>query len=132
MVYEDFDSDQMTRRDLASHLVYHPLLNTSGDLQVPAVGAMVWFSQDQQPVLGQVMSVDPSSPRPVVLQVFSPQSPGPRLHLARFEPGVNIPAGTPILARITLHQILLEVQPLTSKGHLSSMDRRRLVKCLSR
>ena len=32
VVYEDFDSDQMSRRDLTAHLVYHPLINTSGDL----------------------------------------------------------------------------------------------------
>ena len=129
---EDFDSNQMSRRDLAAHLVYHPLLNTSGDLHVPVEGSMVWFSQDQRPVLDKVVSVDPSSPRPVVLHVHVPQSPGKRLHLTRFEPSVNEPAGDPVLARITVHQILTEVQQLTGRGHLSSQDRRRLVNCLSR
>ena len=132
VVYEDFDSDQMSRKDLAAHLVYHPLLHTSGDLQTPALGQMVWFSQDQQPVLGKVVSVDPSSPRPIALHVYISVSPGKRLHLARFGPSVSVATEEPVLARITLHQILLEIQPLTSRGYLSSKDRRRLVKCLSR
>ena len=47
VVYEDFDSDQVTRKELASILIYHPLLNTSKDIKTPDVGSYVWFSQRQ-------------------------------------------------------------------------------------
>ena len=47
VVYEDFDSDQVTRKELASILVYHPLLSTSFDIKTPDVGSCVWFSQRQ-------------------------------------------------------------------------------------
>ena len=131
VVYEDFDSDQLSRRDLAASLVYHPLLNTSGDLKTPEVGSMVWFSQEQMPVLGKVLSVDPSTPRPVVVQVCEPQTNVQRIQLARFRPSVGSEMGEPTLAKLTLHQILLRFKQLTSKGYLPIEDRRRLMKCLT-
>lgn len=132
VVYEDFDADQLTRRELAACLVYHPLLNTAGDLRTPAVGSMVWFSQDQMPVLGKVLTVDPTTPRPVVVQVYEPQTNVQRIQMARFRPAADSETGEPSLARLTLHQILINFQQLTSKGYLQQDDRRRLVRCLTR
>ena len=55
-------------------IVYHPLLDSHGDLEVPTIGEFVWFSQNQQPYLGQVVSVDPTVSRPIVVQLFRPQA----------------------------------------------------------
>ena len=92
---------------------------------------VLWFSQEQMPVLGRVTSVDPTSPRPVTVQVFEPQTNATRLHLARFQPATSSDLAEPLLARLTLHQILMKIQPLTSRGFLTSKDRKRLVKCLT-
>ena len=87
VVCEGFDADQMSKQELAWAwaLVCHPLLNTTGDLHVSEVSSFVWFSENQTPTLGRVTEVDPTNPRPVVLQRHVPQSNATRLHLVWFQ-----------------------------------------------
>ena len=109
-MYEDFDADEYSRKDLAAALYSHPLLNTSGDLDVPSVGEYVWFSQHQQPVLGKVTAVDTSSPRPVTVHIYEPEATAARLHLVKFLPGWNEEDDTPKVVCITIHQVLFKVK----------------------
>ena len=132
IIYEDFDASQMSKQELAQALIYHPLLNTAGDLLVPEVGSFVWFSEKQAPKLGRVLEVDPSNSRPVVLQRYSPQSNATRLHLARFQSEQAKATGEPEVTRITLHQIIFKVKQLTDRGFLAAADRRKLAACLTR
>ena len=89
------DSEDLTRAELAILLVYHPLLNTEGDLDVPEIGSFVWFSQNSKPRLGKVMSLDPSVSRPVVLQVYEPRKSAAPLPRARFRPAMHADSAEP-------------------------------------
>ena len=67
VVYTDFDEEQLDKSQMSDIVVYHPLLDVHGDLDVPQVDTYVWFSQNQQPFLGKVMVVDPTVTRPIVV-----------------------------------------------------------------
>ena len=83
-------------------------------------------------MLGRVTEVDPSNPRPVVLQRYAPQSNATRLHLARFQPMRAEDTGEPEVSRITLHQIIFKVKQLTARVFLAAADRKKLSACLTR
>ena len=130
VTYQDFDEEQLTLQELTQVIRYHPLLNTSGDLQVPAVGEFVWYARNQQPRLGQVVSVDPTVSRPIVVEIFEPQSNASSLTRARFRRATDEDTGDSVVDQLTLHQIQLRVSGLTPRGLLRPQDRRRLQRCL--
>ena len=132
VAYEDFDGEDLSRGELAAAVLYHPLLNTEGDLEVPEVGTFVWFSQKNLPRLGQVTSIDPTVSRPVSVQLYEPRKEDAAIHLARFRPARDDESTGPVLAKITLHQILLRFKALTTRGFLCSKDREKLRRALSR
>ena len=130
VTYEDFDGEDLNRRELAAALLFHPLLNTEGDLQVPALDSLVWFSQDSQPRLGKVMEIDPTVSRPLTLHIYEPMKHSGGLHLARFRPCLEKDSQGPLVARITLHQVMLQLAGLTKTGCMQAADRLRLQKVL--
>ena len=90
----------------------------------------MWYAVSQQPRLGKVLSVDPTVPRPVVVEVFEPQANAVGIARARFVRALDPDASSPYVDQITLHQIRLQMQHLTPKGYLTTKDRKRLEKCL--
>ena len=93
---------------------------------VPEVGTYVWYSHNQQPYLGQVVSIDPSVSRPVVVQRFRPQANAESLPRAKFQRAVDPDTGKAILSHLTLPQVQLQFDSLTARGYLSAKDRRKL------
>ena len=93
VVYSDFDEEQLDKTQMCDVLVYHPLLDSHGDLEVPEVGSYVWYSHNQQPFLGQVISVDTTVPRPIVVQRFRPQANAVSLSRASFQRAVDTETG---------------------------------------
>ena len=132
VTYEDFDEEQMTRAELSAVMVYHPLLDSCGDLEVPQAGTFVWYAVNQQPRLGKVISVDPIVSRPAAVEVYVPQAKGTSLSRARFVPAKDVDTENPHIDQITLHQIRLTVSGLTVRGYLNSKDRARLQRVLER
>ena len=126
ITYDDFDEEQMTLSELSQVIQYHPLLDASSDLLIPAIGTYIWYSVKQQPRLGQVASVDPTVPRPLVIEVFAPQSNAVSLPRAKFRRSMDVDTGKPQVDHITLHQIRLSFDKLTPRGYLSPKDRTRL------
>ena len=127
ITYSDFDSEEVDRQGLASMLSYHPLLDAHSDIQVPEVGSYVWFSKEQHPQLGQVLEVDPTSPRPVSVRLMVPHSPKATLTKARYLPAVDPETDQPMLQRLTLPQVVLQMKgKLSTRGLLSPKDRRSL------
>ena len=132
VTYTDFDSEQMTKAELSKAIVYHPLLDATGDIEVPKMGTYVWYSMDQQPRLGKVVSVDPTVSRPVVVEVQVPQAGASNIAKAKFIPAKDYDSESTRVERLTLHQILLSMDHLTPKGYLTGKDRDRLMACLER
>ena len=126
VVYSDFDEEQLDKIQMCDAVVYHPLLDVQGDLKVPRVGTYVWYSHNQQPYLGQVVSIDPSVSRPVVVQRFRPQANAESLPRAKFQRAVDPDTGKAILSHLTLPQVQLQFDSLTARGYLSAKDRRKL------
>ena len=131
VTYQDFDGEDLTKKEMAEVLAYHPLLNTTGDLSAPEVGTFAWFSQDNLPRLGQVTSIDPSVSRPVVVQIYEPRKDSVPIYSAKFRAAVVPGTAEPKLARITLHQILLKFENLSAKGFLAAADRKKLRRTLN-
>lgn len=124
VMYDDFDEEQLTRSELGQVVVYHPLLDCTGDLEVPSPGSFVWYAVNQQPRLGQVVSIDSTVPRPIVVEVYVPQANAPSLAKAR---SVDPNSSAPHVDQITLHQVRLHLDHLTPKGYLTHQDRKRLL-----
>ena len=132
VTYQDFDEEQMTLEELSQVIRHHPMLDSSSDVKVPKVGEYVWYAVKQQPRLGRVVAVDPTVPRPIVVEVYEPQANATSLPRARFRRAIDEDSGDPRVDHITLHQIQLCFPTLTSRGLLTSQDRKRLQKCLER
>ena len=126
ITYPDFDGETMTRGELATHIVYHPLLDTAGDLDVPEVDQFVWYSSNGKPRLGKVIEVDPTVSRPLTVQIYRPQSNARSIAVARFSAATEVDSGEPAVDRITLFQVQLRLKALTRQGYLSGQDRKRL------
>ena len=125
-LWHDFDGEQMTLAELSQVITYHPLLDSSSDLPVPSPGSFIWYSVQQQPRLGRVVSVDPTVPRPVVVEVFVPQANAVSLPRAKFRLSQDEDTGKPKVDHITLHQIRLRFDQLTPRGFLRPSDRAKL------
>ena len=126
VTYSDFDSEEVGRQKLASMLVHHPLLDTRADIPVPEVGSFVWFSEAQQPRLGQVREIDPSVSRPVTIQMYSPHPGAQDITRARFLPALDPDTNLPLLKQLTMPQIIMRFPSLTKRGYLSTRDRKLL------
>ena len=126
ITWSDFDSEEVDRQQLAQLLCYHPYLDTECDIRVPEVGSFVWYSDRQRPQLGKVCEVDPTSPRPVIVQLFVPHRGAADISRARFSIMMDNQTQEPVLRRLTLPQIILRFSSLTARGHLSTKDRARL------
>ena len=129
--YKDFDEEQMTMEEMSQVIAYHPLMDATSDLQVPASGSFVWFAVNQQPRLGRVVSVDPTLSRPIVVEVFEPQANAVSLPRARFVLSQDPDTQEPRISNITLYQVILRFESLTQRGYLSAADRRKLQDCLA-
>ena len=126
VTYSDFDSEKVDRQKLTSILLYHPLLDTCGDLLVPEVDYYVWFSENQQPQLGRVKEVDPSVSRPVTVHLFSPHPGAPDITRARFYPSMDQESNQSLLKQLIILQVILRVPSLMVWGHLYTQDRKDL------
>ena len=91
---------------------------------------MVWFSEAAQPRLGQVLEVDPSVPTPVVVQYFVPVAGARSIADARFVAKFDPEDRSPVVTRVTVHQVRLSMQGLSLRGFLLPADRRKLKKLL--
>ena len=135
VVHSDFDSEDLNYNELLDAVYYHPLLDTTHDLTLPEIGSFVWFSEQQQPRLGQVTGLDPTLPRPVTIRMFSPRRGASSLPLATFRP--KPPAddsGDEVGCYQQLHlsQIRSSFPALTPSGKLPSKARRQLKAALRR
>ena len=130
ITWSDFDSEEVDRQQLAQLICYHPYLDTDRDVQVPAVGSYVWYSDKQRPQLGRVCEVDPSSPRPIVVQLYAPHPGAPDLTRARYGLTADQETHEPILRRLSIPQILLRLPTLSPRGFLTSKDRARLTQLI--
>lgn len=130
VTYQDFDEEQMTLEELSRAIRYHPHLDPASDLQVPEIGHFVWYAVNQSPRLGKVVMVDPTVPRPVVVEVYEPRAKASSLPNARFRPAMDQESGEPKVDKITLHQIKMSFSRLTPRGLLGTTDRNRLRRCL--
>ena len=86
VVYPDYDSEDLNFDELVDAVYYHPLLDTTYDLQLPQVGHFVWFVERQRPRLGQVTGLDPTLPRPITVRLFEPRGGATSLAAASFRP----------------------------------------------
>ena len=129
VTYSDFDEEELTKDQLATHLAYHPVLDIGGDLQVPNIGDFVWFSEERQPRLGQVLAVDTTLPRPVTVEVWVPETGAGDITRARFVQAFDDEQSA-VVTQLTIHQIKLRLGALTSGGRLTATDRCRLDGCL--
>ena len=132
VVFKDFDSEDMSLEQLVDHLVYHPLLDLSNEVQPPAVGSYVWFSQDQQPRLGLVTAIDPTLPRPVTVRYLEPSAGARSLSLASFRPVQADEDGVGSHTQLTLSQIQFGFAKLLSSGKLPLKARQQLDRALRR
>ena len=131
VTYSDFDGEDMTKSELAKCLVYHPALQQDYKAEELKVGTFVWFSEEQQPRLGEVVSVDASSPRPITVKLYEPQANAVSLPRARFVKAREADSDATKVTQITMHQVVLRLQHLTVRGYLQAADRRRLQRCLT-
>ena len=131
ITYTDFDEEEFTLEQLAKHLWYHPLLNDLTGPEVPEVGEFVWFAEGTQPRLGKVVSVDPSVPRPVLVNYYVPRTGARDISKAIFILQMDAEERRPCSTRLTVFQVRLRFPSLTARGFLSSRDRRRLLQCIS-
>ena len=131
IVYSDFDEEDLSKEEMAKTLVHHPGLEMDSETNMPEVGSFVWFSEDQSPRLGKVVSVERTSPRPVALQLYEPKRSPEGLHRASFRPMRETESGEPKMTKITLLQIMLRVKQLSARGFLQASDRRKLLRCLA-
>ena len=130
VVYGDFDEEEYKRDELAQHLAYHPMLDNEFDLDVPEVGSFVWFAHKHQPCLGQVLSVDPTVSRPLMVKIFSPQASAVSLARAKYK-AVFDDEGEPQVQQITVHQVRIRFKELSKRGFLPAKVRGQLRRCLS-
>ena len=133
VVYNDFDSEDLNFNEVVDAVYYRPLLDTTHDLDLPAIGSFVWFSEEQRPKLGQVTGLDPTLPRPVTVRVFVPKVGAAALPLATFRP--QPPADDArdevgCFQQLHLSQIRSSFPALTPSGQLPSSARRHLQACL--
>ena len=126
VTYSDFDGEDLTKQELAKCLTYHPALQGNQQMSGPAIGSFVWYSEDQQPRLGQVVAVDRTSPRPITVQIFQPQANAVSLPRARFRLARETESGEAKATNITRHQIMLQFRNLTARVYLSASDKRKL------
>ena len=131
VTYSDFDGEDLDKGQLAACLVYHPELEADHLAEELKLGSFVWFSEDQQPRLGKILAVEPSSPRPIIVEIYAPQANAVSLPKAKFAVARDQTTGEAKLTKITMHQVQLKFKALTARGFLTAGDRRRLTKCLS-
>ena len=111
--------------------MHHQELEVDYQAEQLEVGGFVWFSENQQSRLDKILVVNVTSPRPVTVQTFVPQTNVVSLSRARFRAARHEEGGKPKVTRITMHQIQLRFQQLTTRGFLGAADRRRLDKLLT-
>ena len=77
------------------------------------------------PVLGKVVAVDPTLPRPVTVNLYHPAGKAKGVVSARFIPALD-DEGRPELMQLTVQQVVMGVKALTKGGYLQAADKRRL------
>ena len=100
------------------------IIPCSSDISVPAVDTYVWFARNNMPVLGRVVEVDATLPRPLSVQLMTPEKGQTQVASARFRPAVDN-EGQPLMVQLTVQQVVMQVESLTNAGFLRSSDRRR-------
>ena len=134
-VYDDFDSEDLTDNELYDAIYYHPLLDSSSDLVLPSVGDFVWYSFDRLPRLGQVVSLDPTTARPVTVRIYVPRAGNNSLPLAAYKPkpqGDEDREASGCFDSLHLSQIRFGFKSLTGGGKLPVSAKKRLRSCLRR
>ena len=130
MTYSDFDEEKYTLEQLAGILSHHPLLEVESKMVVPKVGQFVWFAEGTQPRLGQVVAMDPSVPKPLVVRYYSPAVGAEDITKARFKAQTEEEDGEPKSTRLTMFQVRLCFDNLSPNGMLKPADQRQLRRCL--
>ena len=130
VVFDDFDSEDLSLEQMVHALVYHPLMDLAHDVSPPTVGQFVWFSMDQQPRLGKVVAVDPTLPRPVTVRLFEPSTGARKLSLAVFRPVPIEDDGVGGHVQLHLFQIRFGFEALLGTGKLPVVIRHKLDKSL--
>ena len=92
---------------------------------MPEVESFVWFARNNMPVIGKVVVVDPTLPRPITVLLYQPESGSKGVIGARFVPATNEDGETTSL-QLTPQQVVMQVSSLTTKGYLRASDKRRL------
>ena len=93
----------------------------------------VWFTLDQLPCLGKVVSVDASSPRPLTVRLHEARGRNRDFVFDSFMPAVDPESeGDPLVKQIAVHEVIMRFPELTVRGFMSAAVRRRLLKALSR
>ena len=134
-VYPDFDSEDLNFNEVIDAVYYHPLLDTTYDLQLPEIGHFVWYAEQQRPRLGQVTGLDPTLPRPVTVRVFEPRRGASSLATAVYRPKPpDDDSGDQVGCRQQLHlmQVRMSFPALLADGRLPSQARRQLQAFLRR
>ena len=125
VTYSDFDEEDLEAAQLAQVLLYHPLVDHAGDIQVPDLESFVWFARNNMPVIGKVVAVDATLPRPISVLLYQPESGSKGVVGARFVPATN-EEGDKTMLQLTPQQVVMQVSSLTTRGYLRAADRRRL------
>ena len=135
VIYEDFDSEDLSANELYEAIYYHPLLDATSDLVLPSLGDFVWYSFDRLPRLGKVVSLDPTTARPVTVRVFVPRSGAGSLPLAACKPKPQRDEdreGSGCFDHLHLSQIRFGFPDLTGAGKLPASAQKRLRYCMQR
>ena len=125
VTYSDFDEEDLEAAQLAEVVLYHPLVDHAGDLDVPEPDSYVWFARENMPVMGRVVAVDATLPRPITVHLYNPTGGAKGVVSARYVPASN-DEGRPELIQLTIQQVVMRVKSLTKGGYLPATDRHRL------
>ena len=133
MVFDDFDAEELSANELYDATYYHPLLDASSDLPLPEIDDFVWYSFDRLPRLGRVVSLDPTTARPVTVRVHVPKAGARDLPGATYKPRPQQDDDrdqSGCFDHLHLTQIRFGFRSLTKGGRLPSSAVKRLRSCL--
>ena len=133
--YTDFDEEKLTLtlEEMIQVIAYHPLMDATGDLQIPTPGVLYGLLLINNPGWAVwCQSTRLCVSRPIVVEVFEPQTNAVRLPRSRFVLSRDPDNQEPRVSNITIYQVILRFESLTQRGYLSATDRKKLQTCFVR
>ena len=124
--YDDCDQEELDAGQLWDSVIYHPRMDDAkGTLpEIPEVGHFIVFALDKKPRLGQVMSINTETIKPISIHLWKPNKHCKSLEQARFRPSTS--ESGPDLMIIHPSQVRLSAVELTAEGYLSSDSKKRV------